>query len=41
MKHFYLAEEGKLEPFVLVVEGSIPNEKIKKKDIGREWERMR
>ncbi len=30
MKHFYLAEEGKLEPFVLVVEGSIPNEKIKK-----------
>jgi len=30
MKHFYLAEQGKLEPFVLVVEGSIPNEKIKK-----------
>ena len=30
MKHFYLAAEGKLEPFVLVVEGSIPNEKIKK-----------
>jgi hydrogenase small subunit len=30
MKHFYKAEEGKLEPFVLVVEGSIPNEKIKK-----------
>nr|MDQ2899151.1 hydrogenase expression protein HypE [Acidobacteriota bacterium] len=30
MKNFYLAEEGKLEPFVLVVEGSIPNEKIKK-----------
>src|SRR5271163_1051002 len=30
MKHFYLAEEGKLEPFVLVVEGSIPNENIKK-----------
>src|SRR6202051_1082056 len=30
MKHFYMAEEGKLEPFVLVVEGSIPNEKIKK-----------
>ncbi len=29
MRHFYLAEEGKLEPFVLVVEGSIPNEKIK------------
>jgi len=28
LKHFYLAEEGKLDPFVLVVEGSIPNEKI-------------
>ncbi len=30
MKHWFLAEEGKLEPFVLVIEGSIPNEKIKK-----------
>src|SRR5437016_6717404 len=30
MKFFYQAWEGKLEPFVLVVEGSIPNEKIKK-----------
>ena len=30
MRFFYLAEEGKLEPFVLVVEGSIPNEKIKR-----------
>jgi hydrogenase small subunit len=29
MRYFYRAEEGKLEPFVLVVEGSIPNEKIK------------
>jgi hydrogenase small subunit len=29
MKFFYQAEEGKLDPFVLVVEGSIPNEKIK------------
>ncbi len=28
LKPFYLAEEGKLDPFVLVVEGSIPNEKI-------------
>src|SRR3984893_765162 len=28
MKHFYQAEQGKLDPFVLVVEGSIPNEKI-------------
>jgi hydrogenase small subunit len=26
----HLAEKGKLDPFVLVVEGSIPNEKIKK-----------
>ena len=30
LKYWYLAEQGKLEPFVLVVEGSIPNEKIKK-----------
>ena len=30
MKHWYDAAEGKLDPFVLVVEGSIPNEKIKK-----------
>jgi hydrogenase small subunit len=30
MKPFEQAREGRLEPFVLVVEGSIPNEKIKK-----------
>src|SRR6202790_2166455 len=30
MKFFYQAEKGQLDPFVLVVEGSIPNEKIKK-----------
>ena len=30
MKYWYLAEQGKLDPFVLVVEGSIPNETIKK-----------
>src|SRR6185295_19369245 len=29
MKHFYMAESGELDPFVLVVEGSIPNEDIK------------
>src|SRR5262249_8352636 len=29
MKYFHQAERGELEPFVLVVEGSIPNEKIK------------
>ena len=29
MKFFYEAEAGDLDPFVLVVEGSIPNEKIK------------
>src|ERR1035441_5307517 len=29
MRFFYEAEAGRLEPFVLVVEGSIPNEKIK------------
>ena len=30
MKYWYQAEEGRLDPFVLVIEGSIPNEKIKK-----------
>src|ERR1700745_1915924 len=30
MKHWYLAEEGKLDPFVLIVEGAIPNEAIKR-----------
>ena len=29
MKFWYQADEGELDPFVLVVEGSIPNEKIK------------
>src|SRR5581483_475450 len=30
MKYFYDAEEGRLDPFVFVMEGSIPNERIKK-----------
>ena len=30
MKYWYLAWEGKLDPFVLVLEGSVPNESIKK-----------
>src|SRR5271156_366827 len=30
LKFWYQAAEGILNPFVLVVEGSIPNEKIKK-----------
>jgi hydrogenase small subunit len=29
LKYWYRAAEGKLDPFVLVLEGSIPNEKIK------------
>src|ERR1700737_79289 len=29
LKPFYAARDGKLDPFVLVVEGSLPNEKIK------------
>jgi len=29
MKFFYQAERGEIDPFVLVVEGSIPNEQIK------------
>jgi hydrogenase small subunit len=28
MKHWLMAEKGQLDPFVLVLEGSIPNEKI-------------
>jgi len=28
LKPFYAAKEGKLDPFVLVLEGSVPNEKI-------------
>ena len=34
MKYWYQAEQGELDPFVLVVEGSIPNEKIKAKATG-------
>ena len=30
LKYWYEAEAGRLEPFVLVVEGSIPNEKVKR-----------
>ncbi len=30
MKHFFDADAGKLGPFVLVVEGSIPNENVKR-----------
>jgi hydrogenase small subunit len=30
LKYWHMAAKGQLEPFVLVVEGSIPNEKIKK-----------
>src|SRR5438067_1727888 len=29
MRHWFAAAEGRLDPFVLVVEGSIPNESIK------------
>src|SRR5918911_3724396 len=29
LRTFYLAAEGKLDPFILVVEGSIPNERNK------------
>ena len=32
LKFWYMAEKGQLEPFVLVVEGSIPNEKIHSDD---------
>ena len=29
LKYFYRASQGKLDPFILVVEGSVPNEKLK------------
>jgi len=29
LQHFHMGAEGKLDPFILVIEGSIPNEKIK------------
>src|ERR1700761_2626337 len=29
LQRFHLAAEGKVEPFILVIEGSIPNEKNK------------
>jgi hydrogenase small subunit len=29
MRYWYITEEGRIDPFVLVIEGSIPNEKIK------------
>ena len=35
MKYWYQAARGHLDPFVLVVEGSIPNEKIKREGYGR------
>jgi hypothetical protein len=33
MEFFYRAAEGKLEPFILVIEGSIPNEGNNKKKL--------
>src|ERR1700751_207130 len=30
MRYWYMAEKGQLDPFVLVVEGSIPTERIKR-----------
>ena len=35
LRPFHAAAEGKLGPFILVVEGSIPNEHNKRKDTGR------
>jgi hydrogenase small subunit len=37
MQHFYRAELGILDPFVLVVEGSIPNESIKREGYWAAW----
>lgn len=35
LKYFHRAAEGKLDPFILVVEGSIPNENLIRKGIGQ------
>ncbi len=37
MNYFYQAEAGRLDPFVLVIEGSIPNEKIKSEGYWAAW----
>ena len=37
MQHFYKAEQGRLDPYVLVVEGSIPNEHIKAEGYWAAW----
>ena len=34
---FHQAAEGNLDPFILVIEGSIPNENNKARDTGRRW----
>src|SRR5271165_4524130 len=34
LNYWYLAEQGKIDPFVLVVEGSIPNENLNKTNGG-------
>ena len=39
MKYWYMAERGELEPFVLVVEGSIPNEELNQNN-GGYWAAM-
>ena len=41
MEFWYKAERGELDPFVLVVEGSIPNERLKAKATGQPWNRSR
>src|SRR4051794_40967564 len=41
MKFWYLADQGKIDPFILVVEGSIPNETNKAEGywaaLGTDW----
>src|SRR5215813_1205283 len=37
MDYFYRAERGELDPFVFVVEGSIPNERIKSEGYWAAW----
>jgi hypothetical protein len=41
LKYWYEAEAGRLDPFVLVVEGSVQTKRSRKKDIGPLSERIR
>jgi hydrogenase small subunit len=41
MEWFYRAERGELDPFVLVIEGSIPNENVSGEGTSPRWGTIR